>query len=79
MTKLQKRIITVAGVVTVGMLLFPPWYRVFERQTYAGYWLLFGLDPAVSISWDRLVLQLAACWVLAGVVWFICGTSDKSG
>lgn len=83
MTKSQKWILAVAAVVTLGMLLFPPWYRVIDEywgpRTYAGYRFLLDLYPGASVSWGRLVLQLAACWVLAGLVWFICGTSDKSG
>jgi len=72
LTKLQKRIITVAGVVTVGMLLYPPW------EINRGYGFVFDPPNNRGISWGVLGLQLVACWGIAGLVWFIWGTSDKS-
>ena len=93
MTRAQRQVLVIAGVVAVLMLLFPPW------ETLGGHYLghspilsppgyevppIEGLggehpspDPIARVSLSLLTAQYAALWIGAGALFLLRGRSRR--
>jgi hypothetical protein len=82
--KKKNWIIVIAAVISVVMLLFPPFQgqKVFRSSSYdspdhyskitnLGYHFLFSPPNLGTINTSMLIIQLVVVWLILTAVWFL--------